>query len=218
MADSSDHPQSRPSGPDQSPGRWDGQSPAAGEEAAPTNGTTETESRLSLDDVFDLLKNRRRRLVLRYLVDADEPSSLSELSAHVAAAENDKPVRALSTSERKRVYVGLYQGHLPRLDEADVVAFDAEDGTVTIGDTADQVLGYLNDDGGEPNGEPAQYVVVAVTGTVAFGVHQLLFPDPRLSTVLLGLYLGVFAYLAVEAAHRRGGSLISRRGVTGGPL
>jgi hypothetical protein len=149
--------------------------------------------------VFDLLKNRRRRLVLRYLVDADEPSSLSELSAHVAAAENDKPVRALSTSERKRVYVGLYQGHLPRLDEADVVEFDADDGTVATGHNAAQLLPYLGD-GAETTGTPARYLVVAIIGAAVFALVQLVYPDLRLSAVLIALFLGAFAYVAIHAA------------------
>jgi len=47
---------------------------------------------LSLDLVFEVLKNERRRRVLKYLSESSsETVSLSDLAEHIAAIENDKP-------------------------------------------------------------------------------------------------------------------------------
>jgi transcription elongation GreA/GreB family factor len=54
---------------------------------------------LPLDQVFEILKNRRRREVVKYLNERDESVSLSDLAEHVAAIENDTTVNAsVSTS------------------------------------------------------------------------------------------------------------------------
>lgn len=88
---------------------------------------------LPLEEVFMLLKNERRRLVLQYLESqADKEATLDELARHVAAAENDQSVEAISTDQRRRVYIGLYQVHLPRLDRFGVVEYDQNRGTVAL--------------------------------------------------------------------------------------
>ncbi len=100
-------------------------------------------SALSLDLVFEILKNSRRREVLRYLKERRERVTLSELAEHVAAIENDTTVQALSSQQRKRVYVGLYQCHLPKLDDMDVVEFNQSRGHVDLGPNAAQLDKYL---------------------------------------------------------------------------
>ncbi|ACM58999.1 DUF7344 domain-containing protein [Halorubrum lacusprofundi] len=63
---------------------------------------------LSLEDVFGILRNERRQHVLSYLlITDDEPVQLGHLAEHIAAIENDKPIKALDSQERKRVYVAL---------------------------------------------------------------------------------------------------------------
>jgi len=41
------------------------------------------------------------------LITDDEPVQLGHLAEHIAAIENDKPIKALDSQERKRVYVAL---------------------------------------------------------------------------------------------------------------
>lgn len=96
----------------------------------------------ALDTAFAILSNRRRRLVLRRLEEIGGESDTSDLAEYVASVENDKPQAALSAQERKRVYVGLYQSHLPKMDEEDVLDVD-DDGTVRFGPRADEVLAFL---------------------------------------------------------------------------
>ena len=95
------------------------------------------------DVIFGLLKNQRRRDTLRFLDENDGESTLSELSEHIAAKENDIEVRQLSSDQRKRVYIGLYQCHLPKMDNADVIDFDKNRGDVELREPAEQLLQYI---------------------------------------------------------------------------
>lgn len=96
------------------------------------NDTEESDPRtLTLDETFEILKNNRRRLVLHRLQETGN-RSLGELADHVTAAENDVDVSDITSTQRKRVYVGLYQFHLPKMDEMGIIDFDKDRGTVRL--------------------------------------------------------------------------------------
>ncbi|MFC6838466.1 DUF7344 domain-containing protein [Halomarina ordinaria] len=107
------------------------------------DGTTEEVAPIPKDDLFHLLQNQRRRRVLSYLRDADDQVDMRDVAEHIAALENDVEVTALSSAQRKRVYVGLYQCHLPKLDEAGVIHYDQSRGTVERTGITDQLFPYL---------------------------------------------------------------------------
>ncbi|WP_231189661.1 hypothetical protein [Haladaptatus sp. DYF46] len=75
------------------------------------------EPELSADDVFHLLQNHRRRAAIHHLHGKDEPVEMRDLAEQVAAWENDTTVQALTSEDRQRAYIPLYQPHLPKLDE-----------------------------------------------------------------------------------------------------
>lgn len=96
---------------------------------------TETEedsvTRLSKDQAFHLLQNARRRAVLRYILDHDEDSYvMRNVAEAVAAWEHDTTVRQLDSDERQRVYIALYQSHLPKLADAGVIEYERNRGTI----------------------------------------------------------------------------------------
>ena len=93
----------------------------------PASGPT-----LSSDAVYDALADKRRRYTLHYLKQRSEPVTVRELSEQVAAWENEKEVPELSSQERKRVYIALYQSHLSTLDGEGLVDYDEDAGTVTL--------------------------------------------------------------------------------------
>lgn len=99
---------------------------------------------LPLDQVFEIVKNQRRRYVLRYLNAVDGEVSLSDLAEQIAAWENDKEIRKITSSERKRVYVGLYQCHLPKMAGMDVITYNKARGIIGRGENADAVEPYLH--------------------------------------------------------------------------
>lgn len=84
------------------------------------------------DSVYVALADKRRRYTLHYLKQRSEPVTLRELSEQVAAWENRKGIEELTSQERKRVYIALYQSHLNTLDEQGLVDYDEEGGTVAL--------------------------------------------------------------------------------------
>jgi hypothetical protein len=106
---------------------------------AGTDGPTS----LSKDTVFELLKNQRRRNALTFLREEEGETTLSDMAEHIAAKENGIDVQALTSSQRKRVYIGLYQCHLPKMASAGVVEFDKNRGTIRLMPEADQLEQFL---------------------------------------------------------------------------
>lgn len=95
------------------------------------------------DVVFEILTNSRRRAILRYLDDASDGATKGELADQIAAEENDKSVDELRSQERKRVYVSLYQFHLPKMESTGVIRIE-NDRTVRLDDGADRCFEYLD--------------------------------------------------------------------------
>lgn len=99
---------------------------------------------LEKDIVFGTLKNSRRREALRFIRDAGGDSTMRDLSEHIAAIENEIPVGQISSKQRKRVYVSLYQVHLPSMDRDGVVVFNKGRGTVELTEPAAELYPYLD--------------------------------------------------------------------------
>jgi hypothetical protein len=131
-----------------------------------------TETKLSQDVVFDILSSPRRRYVLYYLRTTDEPVQLTDLAEQVAAWEHDTVPEEITEQERKRVYVSLYQTHVPRLAEVGIIEYDKDSGYISLAEDTGSVDEYLS--------SPAEtlpwqriYLTVAVLGTVLLGVTVL---------------------------------------------
>ena len=120
--------------------------------------------RLSQNEVYDLLSNPRRRFVISYLREHGRPIELTALAQEVAAWENQVPAEELTDQQEKRVYVSLYQTHIPKLRNAGVVDYDPDDGVIELTATVGQLERYLpEEEGGEPPWQ-ALYVATAVIG------------------------------------------------------
>ncbi|WP_049936058.1 DUF7344 domain-containing protein [Haloplanus natans] len=90
-----------------------------------------------------MLSNQRRRYVLYYLNRNPGSVSLRDLAERIAAWENDVDVDDVNYKQRKRVYTSLHQTHLPKLDEAGIVDYDRDEGTITLADRATDLDLYL---------------------------------------------------------------------------
>lgn len=145
---------------------------------------------LELDVVFEILKNPRRRQVVQQLRDHGE-TELGELAEFIAADENDTTVEALSADERKRVYIGLYQTHLPKMDDAGVVTYDQDRGVVAPGPAIDQLTAYLgaNEEGDNEATEPGR----ALLDLSTLQQHVSLSAGVFFATILVVGILGVAA-------------------------
>lgn len=108
-------------------------------------GESESEV-LTSDDIFEILSNHRRRMVLYHLQEAGTPIAVNELAEHVAAMENEVSVDQLSSQQRKRVYVSLYQTHLPKMAQMDLIEYDQEEGMVALTSRSADINRYLGED------------------------------------------------------------------------
>ena len=92
------------------------------------------------DDAFHILQTTRRRAAIRYMLERDDEEEfrMRDMVEEIAAWEHDTTVARLSSEQRQRVYIALYQSHLPTMDDEGMVAYDDEAGTVELtGDIAD---------------------------------------------------------------------------------
>lgn len=147
---------------------------------------------LPLDVIFEVLKNERRRLVLEHLRRAEGSVTIGDLAEHIAAYENDITRAELNAQQRKRVYIGLYQCHLPKMDDADAVAFNQDRGIVELGESAPTLFEYLDSDSEVADGgRLRQYTVFSVCGGLAFLFAQVSGAAMLSDLVVLAVLVGV---------------------------
>ena len=95
-------------------------------------------------DVFELLKNSRRRSVLAYFYEQrSDAVSLQELVDYVTARETNRDAGAIDADDRTAVYVSLHQTHLPRLEEHGTIEYDRNGNVVSITPKGRRLAQYL---------------------------------------------------------------------------
>ena len=137
------------------------------------------------DDVFHILQSSRRRLVLAYLREQNKEVTMRELSKQVAAWENNKPIHELTPDEKQRIYVSLYQGHLEKLEEHNIITYDRERGLIARTEAASRFDPYIdppdNDRSSTHSRNPANQLITQRI-MILFGIF---------------LFLGGIAHLAL---------------------
>jgi DNA-binding transcriptional ArsR family regulator len=151
------------------------------------------------DELFHILRNRRRRFALHLLKHESSSVDVGELATQVAAWENDVSVEAVSSKQRRRVYNALQQTHVPKLEAAGVVEVERRE--VELTDRADELDIYLEVVPGADIPWSEYYlalggVSLAVLIAVALGVG----PFAALSGVGVGIF-AVVAFLVSAAAN-----------------
>src|SRR6056297_1151521 len=106
----------------------------------------DSDDELTRDDMFHILQCRRRRLVLKYLQEHDTPAKMTDITEKIAAVEHDTTVAALKSQERQRVYIALYQSHLPKLDEEGIIEYQQNRGIVERTERTDAFDRYLDEE------------------------------------------------------------------------
>ena len=149
-----------------------------------------------LDRIFTILQNHRRRLILEYLREHDSTTQ-GDLARHVAAVENDVPESAVTSTQRKRVYVSLYQAHLPKLDEFGAVDFDRDRGTVERTPQTDDLLRYLDRFDPDPSDASASFESSGLSAVVLLGAALLVVFAGELGVLPTDLSLGAAVFLAL---------------------
>lgn len=157
-----------------------------------------SDTQLDQDVVFDILSSARRRYAISILNRRGEPMELTELAEEIAALEGDTTVEDLTKQQRKRVYVSLYQTHVPKMEEVGIVTYDQDDGTVALAEGVDAVDEFLT----EPDATrhwPNYYLALSlVAGAVLVVTIFDVGPFAAVSDALVA-GLTVLAFLALTA-------------------
>jgi hypothetical protein len=177
-----------------------------------------TETSISDDELFHLLQNSRRRAVIRYLRGREGPIRMRDVAEQVAAWEHDTTVAQLSSDERQRVYIALYQSHLETLEDAGVIDYNKPRGVIHPRPLLDRVADYVDADrpgdsdapGGAQEGGTVEedggsglsrwsryYLLVSGASTTLFGTAAL--GVSVLSSTMVSL-VTVLAFVAVTFA------------------
>lgn len=91
------------------------------------------ESPASIDEVFALLSDQRRRLLLQVMRSYEEELTLPDAAEEVATLETGRSVVNISAECVADVYLSLYHDHLPRLVDAGLLEYDQSRDLVSPG-------------------------------------------------------------------------------------
>lgn len=186
-----------------------------GEELTNNEGTTgET---LPADEVFHLLQNARRRKVLRHVFEHEDEESfeMRDIAEQVAAWENDTTIQQLTSNERQRAYISLYQCHLPKLDEKGVIDYNQSRGIVKPTSAVEQFRSYVETEVGETPDEAASetdspaddtnryYGTATVVSVLLTAVSWFGMAPTVLSSYLSFFITGLFALVTVGVMRQR---------------
>ncbi len=176
-------------------------------DGAATSADAGEDLQLSKDDLFHLLQNERRRAVLRYLRGReDEAVRMRDVAEQVAAWEHDTTVKALTSDERQRVYIALYQSHLDKLDDAGVIEYNKPRGIVRATPLFPEVAKYVDvvagdETAGSDGGWEQRYLGVSVCSSLLLAGSAL---DLSVLQVLSGFAVSVLIlamFSALTAVH-----------------
>ena len=96
----------------------------------PSESSSDEIAEFSDDEIFHILQTSRRREAIRYLLERDGPVKMGDVAEHVAAREHGTTVAELTSAQRQRVYIPLYQSHLPKLDQEGLIEYEKSRGIV----------------------------------------------------------------------------------------
>lgn len=151
---------------------------------------------ISTNETFALLQNQRRRTTLRTLREHGPELTHGELAKHVAARENNVARESVTSIQRKRVYISLYQNHLPRLADAGAVTYDADRGDVALAGPSETLFAHLDlVDGADDGSNRTRFLLLLAANAVV--VTALSFPLTPTSLAAL-LFVALFSAAAVR--------------------
>ncbi|MFC3958306.1 DUF7344 domain-containing protein [Halovivax cerinus] len=161
--------------------------------------------------LFDVFSNARRRMAVRYLIDVEGTCDLTPLVEQVAAWENGVGLDDVTRAQRRRVYISLYQTHLPMLADHGVIDWDPETHRITLRHDGRTFAPYLEQAGGARSWGLV-YAGAAVGG--AAGVSLAVLSVGPVTTAIAPTIaaitcLAVLVVVAVQVLSRRTGGLPS---------
>ena len=157
------------------------------------------------DLIFEILSSARRRRLLYHLYNRNGVATLRELAYDVAVDETGEPVE---DEVEKRLYISLYQTHIPKLEDAGIIEYDSETREVRMTKEIYQIRNVLESEQiGEERAWVRYYALVAILGLglsvlITLGVLELSAALVAGVLALLFLILAMVHYYDVN--FRRG--------------
>jgi hypothetical protein len=169
---------------------------------------SETTDQLDRNQIFDVLKNQRRRYVIRYLSERDGQVELRDMAVAMAEWENGNEY--ISHKDRKRAYVSLYQTHLPKMSEYGVIEYNQPRGTIEPTPYLDQIESYLDISPENTFLWHRLYLMSGLAGVALLALNQLWIvplasvPDHVVFLVVLGIFSSILVvHTAVSYSQTR---------------
>ncbi|WP_256301808.1 DUF7344 domain-containing protein [Haloarchaeobius salinus] len=106
-----------------------------------------SEQRISTETALELLTKKQRREILRRVADTPDGTTLDELTQHLRGTDQ---LQADGNGTVQHRGIELHHVHLPKLQEANVIEYDADQGTVHRGREFQDVLALLAAVDGHP--------------------------------------------------------------------
>lgn len=138
-------------------------------------------------------------MVLKYLRQGGGSVGMKELAGQIAAMENDVPISELTSQQRKRVYVSLYQTHLPKMAEMGAIEYNKEEGIVRDTEQTDEIDRYLTTPEQSTYPWKVHYLVLGISGGVALLLSLLTIPVFG-ALSMLWVSAGILMMFAISAA------------------
>ncbi len=164
-----------------------------------------TEGSFSQAELFDVFSNARRRQTVQYLKRHQGTCDLAPLVEQVAAWENDTAIDEVTRAQRRRVYISLYQTHLPMLEDHGIVDWDPDAHRIELLPSVDTFEPYLDRHLEAKRPWHWYYATVSVGGALAFLLVSV-GPAAVSSAPLVALGLCVFVFVLACVhflSHRR---------------
>jgi hypothetical protein len=79
---------------------------------------------VSVENAAESLSAARRRLTILIVDEYDGSLDAGRLAEAIAAVETEQRMAELTSQDRKRVYISLYQHHLETLDDAGAIVYE----------------------------------------------------------------------------------------------
>lgn len=155
------------------------------------------------DELFEVLSSRRRRYAIHYLLQSKQGghAEIGDVAEHVAAWENQKSVRAITSNERKRAYTALQQTHFPKMDDLGVVKYEKNRGEIELTPAAKEVDIYLEVVRGNEQPWSSYYLALSMFGGVLMlALWFNAYPFGYLPDIAGGVFVTV-SLMVFAAAH-----------------
>jgi len=166
---------------------------------------------MTKSQIFDVLRNERRRYLLHYMKTADGEVELGDLATRIAAWEHGTDVDHVPSDQRKSVYTTLQQTHLPKMDDAEILEYDSDRGIVRRTEYTDQLSVYLEI---VPRNElpwreyylGLGFVSLALVAAVSVGIYPISMLDPAIWAGVIAAVLttSALAHVYYERSMRLG--------------